>query len=180
MPRGHPAVLATLVSGAGKTAAAVAVTRRLARLPETAGIRVLNIGTAGGLRDDCPELVRPSQAWAWDLDAQSLTALGIPVEDRLPLESGDGPVIATGDTLVAAEELREVLRRQACVVDMECFAVVSACRSFGVPVQSLKWISDRAAAAAARRWVGSVDRGAQVIGEATRTLLDGAPATALL
>ena len=47
VPQGVPLV----ITGIGKTAAAVAVTRALVEHPDRATLEVVNIGTAGALRD---------------------------------------------------------------------------------------------------------------------------------
>lgn len=172
VPRDHPRVLDVLITGAGKTAAAVSLAVALARLPDPRAVGVLNVGTAGGLEPGGPALWRPSEAWAWDLDAASLRTLGIPVRDRVPLDGGDGSVIASGDTFVADAARREQLRAQASIVDMECFAVASACHAFGTPVRALKWVSDAADESAADDWNASVGHGARTLGEAVREVLD--------
>ncbi len=172
MPRDHPGLLGVLITGAGKTAAAIAVTTALARLPDPTSIGVLNVGTAGGLDSVGPSLRRPSKAWAWDLDAASLLALGIPVQDQVPLDGGDGSVIASGDTFIADEVRRAALRKHATIVDMECYAVAMACQAFGTPVRALKWVSDSAGESAASDWSAAVPYGAAVLGEAVGDLLD--------
>ncbi len=172
VPHDHPGILDILITGAGKTAAAVSLTTALARLSDPTSIGVLNVGTAGGLDSEGPPLRRPSTAWAWDLDAAGLLALGIPVQDRVTLDGGDGSVIASGDMFVADEARRAELRKNATIVDMECYAVAMACRAFGTPVRALKWVSDEASESAVSDWTTAVQHGSTVLGEAVRDLLD--------
>jgi adenosylhomocysteine nucleosidase len=174
VPRDHPQLLDVLITGAGKTAAAVCLAAALARLPDPRAVGVLNVGTAGGLVPDGRSLWRPSEAWAWDLDAAGLRTLGIPVQDRVPLDGGDGSVIASGDTFVADAARRDQLRVRASIVDMECFAVALACQAFGTPVRALKWVSDTADESASADWSASVDHGARTLGAAVREVLDTA------
>lgn len=176
VPRFHPRLVDTLICGAGKTAAAVATTATLARMADTSQVGVLNVGTAGGLHATGPALVRPSSAWAWDLDAAALVALGIPVTDRLALAGGDGSVVASGDTFVEDPALRTALAAHACVVDMECYAIAAACDAFGVPLHAIKWVSDRADENARGVWNDAAEHGSQLLGEAVRQVLDGAAA----
>ncbi|EFC84574.1 nucleosidase [Parafrankia sp. EUN1f] len=172
LPRDHPALLAVLITGAGKTAAAVAVSAALARLDDPTSIGVINVGTAGGLDDTGARLRWPSTAWAWDLDAASLNALGIPARGQLALSGGDGAVIATGDRFVAGGSLRTALQARAALVDMECYAVAAACHAFGTPVRAVKWVSDAADESASDDWSVAVPRGAAVLAEATVDFLD--------
>ena len=177
VPPDHPAVLGTVVTGAGKTASAVAVTAALARvacrMPSLNGVGVLNVGTAGSLDGRAGGVARPSRAWAWDLDAASLTALGIPVEDEVALDGGDGSVIATGDRFVCDAALARTLAGRAGLVDMECYAVALAARSFGVPVRAVKWISDPADESAASLWGDAAARGAAELRDAVLDALEG-------
>lgn len=175
LPRGHPSVAGVLICGAGKAAAAASLAAALAAWPtgERKHLRVLNVGTAGALRDDVAGVVRPSTVWAWDFAAAAIRSLGVPAIDELSLVDGDGAVLASGDTFVADDAVRARLAPRAAVVDMEAFALAAACRVVGVPCSAVKWVSDRADADAARSWSVMVGHGARILGEVTEELLDG-------
>lgn len=157
-----PAGLPVLLTGVGKVAAAVAVTARLA-VEDRADLRVVNIGTAGALRPDLEGLFVPSRVVNHDISAAELAALGAPTVDELVLAGGDGTVLATGDTFVADPVLRDELARRAHLVDMEGFAVASACAHFEVPVQLVKHVSDTADDSA-MDWPTALDRSSRALG----------------
>ena len=56
-----PADLPLVVTGMGKTAAAVATTRALAAYNDVSRLTVVNIGTAGALRDGLSGLYEPGR-----------------------------------------------------------------------------------------------------------------------
>lgn len=157
-----PAGLPVLLTGVGKVASAVSVTARLAGEDRT-GLRVVNIGTAGALRPDVEGLFVPSRVVNHDISAAALAALGAPTIDELVLPGGDGTVLATGDTFVADPVLRDELARRADLVDMEGFAVASACAHFELPVQLVKYVSDTADDSATD-WPTALDRSARALG----------------
>jgi adenosylhomocysteine nucleosidase len=164
-------VLDTVIVGVGKVAAAAALAHRLANLDPTE-VGVLNAGTAGALREGLAGIVRPSEAWAWDFDAEPLHALGIDARDTIPLAGGDGAVVASGDAFVADAGRRAQLAERASLVDMECYAVAWACQQRGVHVEAVKWISDRADGDAVTQWPMLLRGAAQEIGRYVGWLLD--------
>ena len=157
-----PSGLEVLLTGVGKVAAAVAVTARLA-VADRGDLQVVNIGTAGALRPGLEGLFRPSRVLNHDISAAELAALGAPTVDELELAGGDGSVLATGDTFVADPVLRDELARRAHLVDMEGFAVASACAHFGVPVRLVKHVSDTADDSA-MSWPAALERSARALG----------------
>lgn len=159
VPDGVPVV----VTGVGKTAAAVAVSRALAER-DTTELVVLNVGTTGALRDGLSGLFLPSKVINHDVNADAVRAIGLDPQDELPIEGGDGTVLASGDVFVADPVVRARLAERAQLVDMEAYGVVYACRAYGVPVRVVKHVSD-SADEAALDWPALVDASAKVLGE---------------
>lgn len=159
MPEGVPVV----VTGVGKTAAAVAVSRALAER-DTSDLVVLNVGTTGALRDGLSGLYLPSTIVNHDVNAEAIRAIGLDPQEELHVEGGDGTVLASGDVFVTDPVVRARLAERAHLVDMEAYGVVYACREFGVPVKVVKHVSD-SADEAALDWPALVDASAKVLGE---------------
>jgi adenosylhomocysteine nucleosidase len=159
VPDGLPVV----VTGVGKTAAAVAVSRALAER-RTSDLVVLNLGTTGALRDGLSGLYLPSTVINHDVNAEAIRAIGLDPQDELHIEGGDGTVLASGDVFVTDPVLRARLAERAHLVDMEAYGVVYACREYGVPVRVVKHVSD-SADEAALDWPALVDASAKILGE---------------
>ncbi len=159
MPAGVPVV----VTGVGKTAAAVAVSRALVGR-DTSDLVVLNVGTTGALRDGLAGLFLPSVVINHDVNAEAVRAIGLDPRDELIVEGGDGTVLASGDVFVTDPVVRARLAERAHLVDMEAYGVVYACQEFGVPVRVVKHVSD-SADEAALDWPALVDASAKVLGE---------------
>ncbi|TDO49989.1 adenosylhomocysteine nucleosidase [Kribbella sp. VKM Ac-2527] len=162
VPEGIPVV----VTGVGKTAAAVATARALAGI-DTTDLVVLNVGTTGALRDGLSGLYLPSEVINHDLNADAIRAIGLDPMESLPIDGGDGTVLASGDVFVTDPAIRARLAERADLVDMEAYGVAFACRQFGVPVRLVKHVSD-AADEAAMDWPALVDASAKVLGEWVR------------
>jgi adenosylhomocysteine nucleosidase len=158
-----PAELPVVITGIGKTAAAVATARALAGLPSVTDLTVVNIGTAGALRDGVAGLHEPGVVLNHDLNADAIRALGYDPEERLVVETSE-VVLASGDVFVTDPAVRDRLARAAHLVDMEGYAVAYAARSFGVPVRLVKHVSDNADESALD-WPAMVDASARVLGE---------------
>jgi len=159
IPRGIPVV----VTGVGKTAAAVATARALGER-DTSELVVLNVGTTGALRDGMAGLYLPSQVINHDINADAVRALGIDPQETLQVEGGDGTVLASGDVFVTDPVVRARLAERAHLVDMEAYGVVYACREYGVPVRVVKHVSD-SADESALDWPALIDASAKVLGE---------------
>ena len=158
-----PAHLPLVVTGLGKTAAAVATTRALAGV-DPATTLVVNIGTAGALRDGLEGLHLPGTTINHDMNAAAVRALGYDPEERLTVDGGDDTVLASGDVFVTDPAVRAALAEDAHLVDMEGYAVVFACRRLGVPVRLVKHVSDNADESALD-WPDRVAASARVLGE---------------
>lgn len=159
-----PAALPLVVTGLGKTAAAVATTRALAAYGDLSGLTVVNFGTAGALRDGVHGLHEPGQVLNHDINAAAIRALGFDPEELLTLPGGSDTVLATGDVFVTDPLVRARLAKVASLVDMEGYAVTFACRQFGVPVRLVKHVSDNADEGALD-WPAMVKASARVLGE---------------
>ena len=175
LPVAHPAVAGTLVTGIGKVNAAGRLAARLARLEAdgVVDVAVLNVGTCGALRDDAAGVVRPSEAWAWDVGRIAVRAEPREVpRESYPLVHGDGRTIATRDSFVADDARRLQLAQRAAVVDMECAALAQVCADAGVAIAALKWVSDSASEGALHDFAHALDRGARELGRAAADFLD--------
>ncbi len=159
VPEGIPVV----VTGVGKTAAAVAVAKALGER-DTTDLVVLNVGTTGALRDGLAGLYLPSEVINHDINADAVRAIGLDPQESLKIDGGDGTVLASGDVFVTDPVVRARLAERAHLVDMEAYGVVFACRQFGVPVRLVKHVSD-SADETAMDWPAQVDASAKVLGE---------------
>ncbi|MGV9671294.1 MULTISPECIES: nucleosidase [unclassified Gordonia (in: high G+C Gram-positive bacteria)] len=150
-----------LITGIGKVATSLALTRELATGPAVR--EVVNIGTAGALRTHHSGLFVPSVVVEHDISSAELIAMGYPVTDRWDLPEGDGTVLATGDTFVADPAHRDRLAQQADLVDMEGAAIAHVCAAFGVGCRLVKVVTDTADEGA-MDWPALVDDAAARLG----------------
>jgi adenosylhomocysteine nucleosidase len=162
-----PAEVPVVITGMGKTAAATETTRALATDPDVASLVVLNVGTAGALRDGLEGLHLPGVVLNHDLSADAVRALGYDPRERLELPTGDATVLASGDVFVTDPEVRARLAERAHLVDMEGYAVAFAALRFGARVELAKHVSDNADAAALD-WPELVDASARALGNWVR------------
>jgi adenosylhomocysteine nucleosidase len=157
----HLGDLDVVLTGIGKVAAAVTVSRAIAeRRPSF----VLNVGTAGALRDglEGPHVI--GRVLEHDVDHEFLQGLtGEPSVGEVVLDAGEPTTLATGDTFVSEPALRVALAARADLVDMEGFAVARACALADVPCRMVKVVSDSASEGAARSWKEQADRTARQI-----------------
>lgn len=172
-----PASVPRVVTGLGKTAAAVVTTEALVRISVGPGgldgLTVLNVGTAGALRDGLEGLHRPGLVFNHDINGDAIRALGYDPEDELVVDGdGDETVLASGDLFVTDPVVRARLAERAHLVDMEGYAVALACRRFGVPLTLVKHVSDNADDTA-HDWPTAVAASALVLGEWVTRHLDG-------
>ena len=151
-----------VVTGGGKTAAAVATTRALTGR-DLDGLTVVNLGTAGALRDGLEGLHEVGTALNHDMNAEVIRALGYDPRERLTVGASE-VVLASGDVFVTDPQVRAALAARAHLVDMEGYAVAYACEAFGVPVRLIKHVSDNADDSA-MDWPSVVDASARVLAE---------------
>jgi adenosylhomocysteine nucleosidase len=157
----HVTELPVLVTGVGKVNAAVAVATILGEFSPSA---VVNLGTAGALRDDMAGTHVIGRVIQHDLDDDALFALaGLRFSEPLHLRD-TGATLATGDAFVSDEAARKRLARSAELVDMEGYAVAHAAAVAGVPVMLVKRVSDLAGEGAGRSWRDNVDDCAEHLG----------------
>lgn len=154
------------ITGPGKVRSALAVARALAEEPATC---VVNIGTAGALRDGLPPGPhRIGLVMEHDFDADAIESLtGRRYENAIKL--GDGLTLATGDAFIASASRRAALAQHADLVDMEGFAVAYVARSVGATCQMFKIVTD-SADEHAWSWGHRVEAAAIEIGRLVRDL----------
>ncbi len=151
-----------LYTGVGKVNAAIALTRRIARLRgEGHGPPlIVNFGTAGGVNVAPRTLVACRHFVDRDIDVGALGfAPGVTPFDEFPpmLEFPacfpDLPeaVCGSGDTFATSTQ-----RVECDVVDMEAYALAKACRIEGAGFACAKYVSDGADANAAEHWRNNV------------------------
>jgi adenosylhomocysteine nucleosidase len=166
VPEGVPVV----VTGLGKTAAAVVTTEALLAA-ERDGLTVVNIGSAGALRDGLSGLYEVGRVLNHDINGDAIRALGYDPVDVLDV----GPseiVLASGDLFVTDPAVRARLAERAHLVDMEAYGVVFACARLGVPVRVVKHVSDNADESALD-WPAVVDLSARALGGWLQQALGG-------
>lgn len=167
----HVSELPVLVTGVGKVCAASALSAVLARQRPS---RLVNLGTAGALREDLAGTHVIGRVIQHDFDSEGVFALtgqhfGAPIE-----LSADGPVLASGDLFVSGGPARERLAALAGLVDMEGYAIARVAQEFGLEVTLVKQVSDAADAAAGRTWRDTVEACAERLGGWVRSELLGA------
>lgn len=176
-----------LITGVGKVAAATAVRGALnSQLPNV----VVNVGTAGALRDGLAGAYWVSRVIQHDFDSPTMRSL-TGIHFGGPIELGWWPVnepavrCATGDLFVADGMVRRRLALEAELCDMEGYAVAFAAADAGVPVAMLKYVSDPADENARRSWAESVDHTARGLADAVHAYAEelvryGVPETSLI
>ncbi|HVL04141.1 MAG TPA: nucleosidase [Acidimicrobiales bacterium] len=127
------------ITGPGKVRSAVALARALTDAPTH---RVVNIGTAGALRDGLPDRAhRIGRVMEHDFDASAIERLTARRYHN-DLVLGEGLALATGDTFLADSRQRVALAAHADLVDMEGFAIAHTAREFGVACEMFKIVTD--------------------------------------
>ena len=140
--------LPVLVTGPGKVRAASAVGALLATARPSS---VINLGTAGGLRDGLEGVHEIGTVIQHDFDDEGVFGV-LGRHYGAPVELGEGLVLATGDRFVAGGALRDHLAARADLCDMEGYAVALAAREAGVAVRLVKLVSDSADESAGATW----------------------------
>lgn len=159
VPEGHD----VLITGVGKTLAAVEVTRAICEHPRRDELVVVNIGTAGALRENVGGLREIGTVVNHDLSAEPIRRLGLDPRDVIELPGGHETVLASGDLFVTEPAVRDALAERAGLVDMEGYAIALACTELGVPVHLVKIVSDNADETA-HDWSAAVDGCARELG----------------
>ena len=153
-----------LVTGIGTLPAAITLAKALAEADERPS-RVVNIGTAGALRDGLVGVFEVDSVTKHDFFLEDHSGIQqyllpetieVETSGRLPTAS-----LATGDKLIGDSKTRERLAQRAGLCDMEGYAVAAVCERFGVPYTLLKQVSDSADEVAEEAWADAVDQGAR-------------------
>lgn len=142
--------ISPLMTGIGPVEAAIVVTRALAEAKVAGGLPnlVVSLGSAGSRTLEQCEVYQAYSVSYRDMDA---SALGFargqtplldlpPVLPLLPLVDGlKGASLSTGANVVSGPAYDAI---EADMVDMETYAILRACQSFGIPLLALRGISD--------------------------------------
>jgi len=155
-----PVGLRMVITGLGKTAAAVATTQAI--LQERPSL-VVNVGSAGALREGISGLFEIGTVVNHDMNADAIKALGYDPRESLIIGPSE-TVLASGDVFVTDPVVRDRLAEQAHLVDMEGYAVAYACAELGVPLRMVKHVSD-SADETALDWPSVVALSARAVGE---------------
>lgn len=145
--------LPILVTGAGKVNAAVATATAI---NSSRPRELINVGTAGGLKDGLEGTHMIRTVIEHDIDDAAIHAIA-DVHCSLPIHlTREGVILATGDRFIADPSDRALLAVVADVVDMEGYAIAKAAAHAGVALTMVKHVSDQADESAGRSWVDSV------------------------
>ncbi|MCK3780633.1 5'-methylthioadenosine/S-adenosylhomocysteine nucleosidase [Ensifer sesbaniae] len=139
-----------LMTGVGPVEAAVTLTRTLAELAAERALPdlVVSLGSAGSAKLEQTEVYQAVSVGYRDMDASPLgfekgttPFLDLPAIVPLPLKIPGLPEarLSTGANIVSGAAYGAI---DADMVEMETFAVLRACQSFGVPLVALRGISD--------------------------------------
>lgn len=142
--------LTPLMTGIGPVEAAIHLAAALARLELTQDLPdlVVSLGSAGARYLEQARVYQVCSVEYRDMDASALgfpkgetPLLGLPRRIDLPLQIPGlaQASIATGASVVSGAAYDGI---EADMVDMETFAVLRACQSFGLPLIGLRGISD--------------------------------------
>ena len=158
-----------IVTGIGTLNCAIVLTKELAgrsQLPD----HIINIGTAGALRDGISGVFEVERVFRHDFSSELISQMigrpfpnmrGLPVSGHLPVA-----YLATGDAFISDTAIRDRLAQRAHLCDMEGAAVAAVAASFGIPATLLKQVSDNADEGASTTWFKAVDAGAQQLCDA--------------
>ena len=142
--------ISPLMTGVGPVEAAIVLTRELARLASHDDLPdlVVSLGSAGSATLEQAEIYQVSAVSYRDMDASAFgfekgktPFLDLPVSVDLPLRIPgiQTATLSTGANVVSGAAYKSI---DADMVDMETFAILRACQSFGIPLIGLRGISD--------------------------------------
>ncbi len=141
-----------VITGVGPVEAAIGTTRALTALLDagTPPDLVMSLGSAGSATLEQGRVYQVASVSYRDMDASPLgfakgatPFLDRPIEIELPIRLHEVPAgrLSTGAAIITGPAYAAI---DADMVDMESFAVLRACESFGVPMIGLRGISDGA------------------------------------
>jgi len=128
---------------------------------------LINFGTAGAVHSGLSGLLPISRAVQRDMNAEPLAPRGTTPFHTGPhqLDSGQaGWVCGTGDSFVSAHD-PWFDTAGIHLVDMELFAIASACQHQGVSWRAMKFISDQANVDSPNHWQANVRRGEELFAQ---------------
>ncbi|MDQ0318670.1 adenosylhomocysteine nucleosidase [Pararhizobium capsulatum DSM 1112] len=142
--------ISPLMTGVGPVEAAVVLTRTLSELNGRGALPdlVVSLGSAGSARLEQAEVYQATSVAYRDMDASPLgfekgatPFLDLPIVVDLPLRIPGvlEASLSTGANIVSGAVYETIA---ADMVEMETFAVLRACQSFGIPLIGLRGISD--------------------------------------
>lgn len=146
------ALIQPVITGVGPVEAAIGTTRALTALLDAGSPPdlVMSLGSAGSNRLEQGRVYQVASVSYRDMDGTPLgfakgatPFLDRPVEIELPIRLHALPAgrLSTGAAVISGPAYAAI---DADMVDMESFAVLRACESFGVPMIGLRGISDGA------------------------------------
>ena len=142
--------ISPLMTGVGPVEAAVTLTRTLSDLHRRDSLPnlVVSLGSAGSARLEQTEVYQATSVAYRDMDASPLgftkgatPFLDLPVTVDLPLRipGVKRASLSTGANIVSGATYETIA---ADMVEMETYAILRACQSFGIPLVGLRGISD--------------------------------------
>ncbi len=142
--------ISPLMTGVGPVEAAVTLTRTLSDLHGRDSLPdlVISLGSAGSARLEQTEVYQATSVAYRDMDASPLgftkgatPFLDLPVTVDLPLRipGVKRASLSTGANIVSGATYETIA---ADMVEMETYAILRACQSFGIPLVGLRGISD--------------------------------------
>lgn len=164
-----PADALVLISGVGTMNTAVSLATHLADLGSERPDRIVNVGTAGALRDGLAGVYEIHEVLQHDFSDEFISEmLGQPIPNMrqlLPVTHLPAARLATGDAFIHDSVTRDRLAQRSDLVDMEGYAIARIGAAFDIPVTLLKQVSDKADESAYQTWSGAVDLGARALAE---------------
>lgn len=173
LPEGVP----LLLTGIGTITAAMRLTAELTTARERGSLpsRVINVGTAGAVRDGMAGVYEVNQVFQHDFYLDDISGIDKHLLPRVINLKTTGVLpeagLATGDMFVSDSMTRERLAQDAALVDMEGYALAAVCHEFGIPVTLLKQVSDDANEDSHGNWAPQLKRAAVQLREALDAVL---------
>ena len=173
LPDGVP----LLLTGIGTITATMRLTAELTAARERVCLpsRVINVGTAGAVRDGMAGVYEIDRVFQHDFYLDNISGIDKHLLPRVIQMQTTGVLptagLATGDMFVSDTATRERLARDAALVDMEGYALAAVCGEMGVPVTLLKQVSDNANEDSHGNWAPQLKRAAVQLREAIDTVL---------
>ena len=144
------AIFTPLMTGVGPVEASISLTRALEELKAAGSLPdlVVSLGSAGSRRLERTEVYQAVSVTYRDMNASAFgfekgvtPFLDLPATQPLPLRIPGvrEATISTGATIIANSAFDDIAEE---MVDMETYACLRACQTFGVPLVGLRGISD--------------------------------------